>query len=296
MDSGHGCKFDDEFERQIRDIVERYPNHWAKMLKSRGSNGRYPDRTRLVEYIYDRTRFLDGKFHTFKTRVFCVLNRLTDFPVCANVADGLHKIFRKNVRNLKTGFGKYCCQECQHRDPGYFRKIWDVFSGKYGVVNPFQLKAVKERLAENRLEIQCSRDESKRRNNTFGKSKPEDGVYLMLVQKFGEENILRQFKSEKYPFNCDFYVKGVDLYIECNFNWTHGGHFFDENSSEDLKRLEIWKKKAETSKFYGNAVQTWTVRDVRKRETANMNGLRYLVFWNMDDAEVWFESSGKYGK
>ena len=151
------------------------------MLKSRGSNGRYHDRTRLVEYIYDRTRFLDGKFHTFKTRVFCVLNRLTDFPVCANVVGGRHMISRKNVKNLKTGFGKYCCPECQHRDPEYFRKIRDVFSGKYGVVNPFQLKAVKDRLTENRLEIQRSRDESKHRNNTFGKSKPEDDVYLTLV-------------------------------------------------------------------------------------------------------------------
>ena len=48
--------------------------------------------------------------------------------------------------------------------------------------------------------------------------------------------------------------------------------------------LEIWKKKAETSKFYGNAVQTWTVRDVEKLRTARLGGLRYVVFWNISEA------------
>ena len=106
----------------------------------------------------------------------------------------------------------------------------------------------------------------------------------------------RQYRSEKYPFSCDFHDPVSDIYFEFNGTWTHGGHFFDENSDEDRKRLELWKKKVEMSKFYGNAVQTWTVRDVRKRETADLNRLRYLVFWNMDEVKAWFESSGKYEK
>jgi hypothetical protein len=75
---------------------------------------------------------------------------------------------------------------------------------------------------------------TKRKNGTFNTSKPEDKSYELLCEKFDKDDIIRQYKSEKYPFNCDFYVKSIDTYIECNFNWTHGGHPFDPNSEEDL--------------------------------------------------------------
>lgn len=284
MDSD--IQFNDGLERQIWDIVEKYPKHWAKMLKSRGFNGRYPDRTRLFEYIQKCTPFLDGSMHTFKTRVFCVLNRLTDFPLCENRTARLHRITQKNVRNLRVGFGKYCCSDCQHADPGYFLKIRESFKEKYGVVNPFQLESVKAGLAENKDDIQRARDRTKRLNNTFGKSGQEDDIYGMLAGKFGKDDVVRQYKSEKYPFSCDFYIRSRDLYIECNFNWTHGGKFFDENSATDTGRLEIWKQKALTSDFYMNAVRTWSVRDVLKLKTARGNALRYLVFWTVDEAKA----------
>ena len=101
--------------------------------------------------------------------------------------------------------------------------------------------------------------------------------------KFVYPQLKRQYRSEKYPFSCDFHDPVSDIYFEFNGTWTHGGHFFDENSDEDRKRLEIWKKKAETSKFYENAVQTWTVRDVEKLRAARRGELRYVVFWNISE-------------
>ena len=74
---------------------------------------------------------------------------------------------------------------------------------------------------------------TKKKNNSFSTSKPEDRVYAFLCKRFNVDDVIRQFKSEKYPFNCDFYIKSLDFYIECNFSWTHGGHFFDESSKED---------------------------------------------------------------
>lgn len=55
--------------------------------------------------------------------------------------------------------------------------------------------------------------------------------------KYGIENVKRQYKSELYPFACDFYIQNLDLYIECNFHWTHGGHKFDKNNENDIKQL-----------------------------------------------------------
>jgi hypothetical protein len=78
------------------------------------------------------------------------------------------------------------------------------------------------------------------------------------------------------------------LYIECNFSWTHGKHWFNENDANDLTKLQKWKDKH--SKYYDNAIKTWTIRDVAKRNTAEANNLNYLVFWKIDELEHWVNS------
>ena len=70
------------------------------------------------------------------------------------------------------------------------------------------------------------------------------------------------------------------MYIECNFSWTHGGHFFDENNIEDQEKLKLWKSK--NTKYYDNAIKTWTVRDVKKHNIAIQNKLNYIVLWKED--------------
>ena len=78
---------------------------------------------------------------------------------------------------------------------------------------------------------------TKRKNGTFNSSKPEDMSYVLLCEVFGKDDIERQHKDDRYPFLCDFYVKSKDLYIECNYHWTHGKHWFDEKCEDDLKML-----------------------------------------------------------
>ena len=96
-------------------------------------------------------------------------------------------------------------------------------------------------------------------------------------------HIIRQYRSDIYPFACDFYDPNSDTYFEFNGSWTHGGHWFDENNEEDLKRLEFMKSKQ--TKYYGNAIETWTVRDVKKRKIAEENHLNYIVFWNLKEVQ-----------
>ena len=76
-------------------------------------------------------------------------------------------------------------------------------------------------------------------------------------------------------------MKSLDLFIECNFSWTHGGHWFDESNANDIMTLEQWKNKH--SEYYDNAIQTWTVRDVKKRKCAEHWHLNYIVFWTLDE-------------
>lgn len=74
---------------------------------------------------------------------------------------------------------------------------------------------------------------AKKKNGTVNSSKPEEKSYELLCSHFSKEDVVRQYHSDVYPFNCDFYIKSIDTYIECNYNWTHGGHWFDESNEED---------------------------------------------------------------
>lgn len=141
-------------------------------------------------------------------------------------------------------------------------------------------------------DIVCKMDATKKKNNTYNSSKSEDEMYKLLVTKFDSNDVIRQYKSKEYPFNCDFYIKSLDLYIELNGLWTHQDHFFDENNMNDLNKLNSWKLKIKTNPMYASAIDTWTIRDVKKHNTAIKNNLNYLVFWNSDlsDFKEWFET------
>lgn len=126
-------------------------------------------------------------------------------------------------------------------------------------------------------EIQKIINSSKRKNNTFNSSSIEN----KLSQYFTDENIvfIQNYNSNLYPFNCDFYLPKYDLYIEIQGTWTHGGHPFDKNNINDVNKLNDWKLK--NSNYYDNAIETWTVRDVKKQETTKKNNLKYLeIFTN----------------
>ena len=130
---------------------------------------------------------------------------------------------------------------------------------------------------------------TKRKNKTFNASKLEEYSYELLCRHFGNEDVIHQYHSDKYPFCCDFYIKSRDLYIECNFSWTHGGHWFDATDENDIARVELMRSKH--SQYYDNAIQTWTVRDVKKKQCAEKNELNYLVFWKVVELEQWLQSN-----
>lgn len=153
---------------------------------------------------------------------------------------------------------------------------------KYGVISPMKLPETTEKVGN-----------SKRKNGTWNTSKPEENMYDVLCIKFGKDDIVRQYRETRYPFHCDFYIKSLDLFIELNATWLHGGHWFDESNKNDLDILNKWIQNVESGKrFYSVAIDVWTVRDAKKRQTAINNHLNYVVFWKNDlsDFMSWIES------
>lgn len=116
-------------------------------------------------------------------------------------------------------------------------------------------------------------------NNSFNRSIPEDRYYEELVKKYGEDDVVRWYSDERYPFVCDFYIPSEDLFIELNKHWTHGGHPFDELNVDDISKLEIWEELAKSSKYYKNAIYVWTELDVKKSKTAKDKNLNYKVIY-----------------
>ena len=126
-------------------------------------------------------------------------------------------------------------------------------------------------------------DETKRRNKTFNTSQPEEDYYNYLVDKYGADDVVRQYKEERYPFRCDFYVISEDLFIELNTHWTHGEEPYDETNPKHQKIRAELQEKAKTSKFYEVALKVWTEVDVLKQRIARENNLNYEVIYGKYD-------------
>lgn len=134
--------------------------------------------------------------------------------------------------------------------------------------------------------------QAKKENGSFGISSCEKIVYVELITKFGKEDVFREYRSDLYPYRCDSYIKSLDLYIELNIYFTHGGHFYDAKNKDDMMMLKLWREKSIDSDHYKSAIDTWTIKDLQKKQTAIDNNLNYLAFFDPDlmDFYEWFDS------
>ena len=180
----------------------------------------------------------------------------------------------------KTGY-EYALQ-----NPKIKEKVKKTNIEKYGAKTYAESIFWKDKI--NNVDWQNNRKqkeyETKKKNNSFNSSKPEEEIYNLLLQKYPDT--VRQHRSDLYPFNCDFYIPSLDLYIEYQGTWTHGNHPFNKDNEEDLKILEKWKNK--NTKFYNNAIKVWTIKDPLKRKIAKENNLNCIEFFNMKEFLEWY--------
>lgn len=133
-------------------------------------------------------------------------------------------------------------------------------------------------------EVQEKMIVTRRLNGTVNSSKPEVIVNGELIEVFGKDNVVAQHRdADRYPYKCDFYVKSIDIFIELNIFWMHGGAWYDPDNIEHQQKLQKWKSRVSDKKpMYKRAIYVWTENDPAKKKAAEENGLNYLVFWNND--------------
>ena len=160
---------------------------------------------------------------------------------------------------------------------------------KYGVEWPAQLPEIRQKNSEGVLKAIPQIYQTRKQNGTCVSSQPEQQVFNLLLQKY--KDTINQYRDEnRYPYICDFYIPSLDLFIEYHGTWTHGIEPFNPENKEHLLILDQMKEKAKTSKFYKNAIYTWTELDVRKLQCAKDNNLNYLCFYNLQEFLKWYEA------
>lgn len=186
---------------------------------------------------------------------------------------------------------------------------------RYGVDNPFESEVFQEKSRQTVQEIYgvdnvSQSDEiiaramdTKRKNGTFATSSAEDVLYELLVEYADHHGmtVVRQHRDEdRYPFAVDFYIPERDLFIELNGSWSHGRHWYEVDREMDQKIAQTWSKKGEKSQYYRNALETWILRDVLKREAARGAQLNYVTLWDgsksLLDAHLWFAFGAPDGR
>ena len=156
------------------------------------------------------------------------------------------------------------------------QKVEDICKEKYGDPHYRNRGKAKETVkrtynSSRGKEITDHIYQVKKKNHTLNSSKLEVDIENWLKENCIVYECHR--KNKKYPFECDFYFPSNDLYLEIQGHWTHGKHPFNPENEEDQSIVESWKIK--NTKYYNNAIDVWTVRDVNKREYAKRNNLNF---------------------
>lgn len=176
----------------------------------------------------------------------------------------------------------------EHKDE-VIQKVQETNLERYGVPYYMQTDEARKYQSKRMLDktVQNALCQARLEHHTFRSSSSEDLLYQLLVDVFGESDVQRQYMSDVYVFQCDFYIKSRDMYIELNASWTHNGHWYQDGSN-DFDTVVYWQNKG--TDYYEKAIETWTVRDVSKRQCAEQANLNYVVFWDakLSDAKLWF--------
>lgn len=156
---------------------------------------------------------------------------------------------------------------------------------KYGVDHNSKMAKNKRKFVERTHTEEVNKKRHNTRKSTgWIKNKVEKYFISKLTVDF-EHN----YKSELYPYHCDFYLPDYDLYIEINNYWTHGKCFYDENNQADVELMNKWKSRSTTDNdTYARAIRN-RYRDLEKRDCVIKGNLNYVVLWNIEQIDKFFE-------
>ena len=103
-------KPENEIILDIRYLIEKHKDNWVRLLNAKKYHEKYNG---YIDWIHYKTPLLDNKKYHIKTKVYWILNNITDFPKCENSKCKHGGKILKNVISVRIGYNsKYCCNGC----------------------------------------------------------------------------------------------------------------------------------------------------------------------------------------
>lgn len=272
----------------------------------------YPLLFEYISYRYNDALSIEEIFFRLK-------HNIEEKSVCPACGKPVPCRFKPN-----KPFQKYCNNSCRGKDPknnikwvegqrkynlehygvehnfqriDCINKRSNTLSDKYGTSSVLlipQFKEKKEKTMERRFgvkHIMQNPNVKDRRiltyiNNGTNTSSKQENIVFELLSIFYND-VKRNYTSDKYKFNCDFYIPSKDLYIEYNGSHYHHGHPFNILDENDKKELERLQNLSNGKNQYNKIIYTWTDLDLRKRTIAKENNLNFIEFWSIEDVKRW---------
>lgn len=195
---------------------------------------------------------------------------------------------QKKVDTLLTNWGSEHCYDSE--------KYRNMLKEKYGVEYTAQRKDVIAKRKETFIkkygvpyvmqneEIKNKMWETCKTKMSFNTSKEEEQIDKWLTElgyKFEHH-----YKSDKYPFNCDFYLFDYDIYLEYQGSQFHRGRSYLGTNNDKLELQKLQEslnnkiKEGIKNPQEKSIIDTWSKRDVFKRETAYQNKANLLELYD----------------
>jgi predicted nucleic acid-binding Zn ribbon protein len=207
--------------------------------------------------------------------------------------DNVFKLQKFQDKGCETKTKKYGNPHYSNRD-----KSKQTCINRYDVDNPMKSKNIHEKFTNtmlnkygvkyamlnkdlvNKLSESLIKAHNDGKYDVGGRKKSPSKIEKQFKQYLEDNNInyIFQYRSNEYPYLCDFYIPDYNLYIEIQGNWTHGKHAYT-GDDEDLEIINVWKNKH--TKFYDHAIYVWSELDVKKRKIAKNNNLNYLEIYSI---------------
>lgn len=212
----------------------------------------------LKRRVDDAVPLLKDDCYTLLTKIYWIVNDITDFPKCEN--DG-KPLYGQNVKKLKTGYGKIraCCRQCAAIVHQARREASNI--RKYGYANPFQFK--KDEITHKNIE-------------KYGNACPANNKEIRMkiiednVSKYGVEHYqsTTEFKEKQKTTNLEKYG------VMCSLQST--------DAKEKTKRTNLRK--------YG-------CEDYRTSERFQINKRKNLIKkYGEDYRQILWGGKGNYGQ
>lgn len=272
--------------------------------------------------IYLENRFPDS--YSLKETLYRIKNHIEEKPKCPICGKPVHYIGKKNRQFRKYCSCKCASNDIEvqrkrqetdkkkhngilawtlsNKNKDKIKNRKETFKTKYNSLNVYKIPEIKKKIIQSNLsrygvdnpmknkEVYQKYWKSIKKNKKEKISKEEKIVYNQLKKYFSI--IKTQYSDKRYPFHCDFYIPLLDLFIEYQGSQFHHKHAFNPLNNDDLIELERLKYKAgikhkegKIKSQYDKIIETWSIKDILKRNMALKNHLNFIEIWNINDVD-----------